>query len=350
MTFSAGDDEDYVAVSEIFSELPPDVKKASLIQGDAQHGNETSRRTSSLGQVGLPNVCSLVFCFLVQMVGLVCEGARQAVHVLNLGHGTRLETAFHVREGLTRGSFMKGFRETFAAALKVRHVSGRQAASSPGSCELGSEGTGILDTGAIRTVIGEQKVASLLQTLPEWARSKVYWHESQTVFRFGNNDTLRAVGALFVPLGTQWLKIEVVSGNTPFSISNAFLRAFRATIDMSTDRLRIPTWQKVFELSRNGKGLFVISLRELVVAAARCSVEQRGDHGPEEIVTHVDIKYDPPLLAEHPLSDTHTAAEVAQHRVPDAIRSETQDKVKIDGDSSASCGLSREDAKSWRPP
>ena len=112
--------------------------------------------------------------------------------------------------------YWQRFRSAFAAMLKAHHVSGRQATSSPGSYELGGEGADILDAGASRTEIGRKKVAPLLQTLPECVQSRVCWQDSQTVFRFGNDDTLQAEAALFVRMGHQWLKTEVVSGYMPF--------------------------------------------------------------------------------------------------------------------------------------
>eukprot|EP00435_Cladocopium_sp_Y103_P046045 s2366_g13.t1 len=104
--------------------------------------------------------------------------------------------------------------------------------------DLGPDGTGIIDTGASKSVIGEKRVDSLLNSLSANHKSQVKWHPSETVFRFGNNGVLRSVGALFIPFGDMWMKIEVVKGSTPFLISNAFLHALHADLLVSQIKVR----------------------------------------------------------------------------------------------------------------
>ena len=74
----------------------------------------------------------------------------------------------------------------------------------------------ILDTGASKSVIGKKRLEQLLTCLPESFAKKMSWQKSETVFRFGNNGTLKSLGAAFFPFGPRWLKIEVVDGATPF--------------------------------------------------------------------------------------------------------------------------------------
>ena len=340
VAFSTGSDKDYTEVTEIFSELPAEVMKASLIQGGAQQFRETSAGSSNLGQAWLLTCSRHLLTFLVQVQVMMFSIPWMMMHVLNLGHGYQSEMIFHVREGTKPSKYWQGFKQTFAAALKAYHDGGRQATSSPGSYELGSAGTGILDTGASRTVIGRKKVAPLLQTLPEWVQARVYWQESQTVFRFGNDDTLQAEGALFVPLGRKWLKIEVVSGNTPFLISNSFLRSLRATLHMANDQLHVPEWNRMFGLKRNGKGLFVLALHEIVQAAHEHAqnVVQRVPQ-TEEVVTHVHTPNNP-----DPESNEHLmAAKVAQQNAIIAnVLEESQGQLRGDDDVPSQHGVFQE--------
>ena len=132
---------------------------------------------------------------------------------------------------------------------------------------LGPDGTGIIDTGASKSVIGEKRVNALLATLKPRHQNLVKWQPSETVFRFGNNGILKSMGALFVPFGSKWMKIEVVQGHTPFLISNAFLYTLNADLLVSQSCLRVPTWNYPVKLNRNKKGLFFVKLADLIEAA-----------------------------------------------------------------------------------
>ena len=134
-------------------------------------------------------------------------------------------------------------------------------------------GHGIVDTGASKTVIGQHRVQPLLETLPLGVRQRVQWRTSATVFRFGNNDTLKSVGALFIPFGRSWFRIEVVSGKTPFLISNACLRALSASLCTAENCLRIPAWNAQIQLTCNSKGLFLLELGDLIALAEQHSLE-----------------------------------------------------------------------------
>ena len=147
--------------------------------------------------------------------------------------------------------------------------------------DLGDKGSGIIDTGASKTVIGEKRVHDLLATLSTDHQKLVRWHKSETVFRFGNNGTLKSLGAVFVPFGRRWLKVEVVQGWTPFLISNAFLSALDAELQISKCILKIPKWGVSVKLQRNCKGLFTVALKELIEAAN----EFEGRPCSEEVIT-----------------------------------------------------------------
>ena len=123
----------------------------------------------------------------------------------------------------------------------------------------------ILDTGASKTVVGRENFRTAISQLDPNLRQQIRTTKSQTVFRFGNNGTLPSLFTAWVPFGKgQWFRIEVVAGHTPFLISNAFLRMMRCELDFSKNDLRIPEWQKTLKLEVNGKGLYQVSLRDLL--------------------------------------------------------------------------------------
>ena len=68
---------------------------------------------------------------------------------------------------------------------------------------------------------------------------------SETVFRFGSNAVLPSIGAVYIPFGKRWMRIEVVEGETPFLLANSFLNAIDADVCTSNSRLRLN------QLSRN---------------------------------------------------------------------------------------------------
>ena len=123
---------------------------------------------------------------------------------------------------------------------------------------------GIIDTGASKSVIGKNKVRALLNSLPASIRAQSYWRSSQTVFRFGNGQTLTSVGALYLPFGSQWMRLEVVDGRTPFLLSNAFLRALGADVSSSEQAVILPRLGLRIPLQRDAKGLYQVELADVL--------------------------------------------------------------------------------------
>ena len=90
---------------------------------------------------------------------------------------------------------------------------------------------GVLDTGASRTVVGSERVRDMIQGLPADCRREVRKVKSDITFRFGNSRTLSAKHALLLPAsGANWVRAEIVPGNTPLLISNRLLRDLDAVI------------------------------------------------------------------------------------------------------------------------
>ena len=140
---------------------------------------------------------------------------------------------------------------------------------------------GIIDTGASKTVIGRLKTDSLLRSLPRETQARVQWRRSSTVFRFGNNGILTSLGAMFIPFGERWLKVEVVEGNTPFLLSIAFLRALKAEIHVASSELRIPGISEAVALQSNSKGLFQLELADVL----RVFASKQNTSTLEEVIT-----------------------------------------------------------------
>ena len=157
---------------------------------------------------------------------------------------------------------------------------------------------GIIDTGASKTVIGQRKVKALIRSMPREVQKQMNWKRSETVFRFGNNAVLPSVGAIFLPFGSRWMRIEVVEGDTPFLLSNSFLRAIDADVCTRNSTLRLNQLNHEVPLKTNNKGLFVVQLAEVIAAFSR-------EHF---FVTNVTTE----LKAVSEANTASTAAEVAQ--------------------------------------
>ena len=94
-------------------------------------------------------------------------------------------------------------------------MSRRVDGESKGTSSLDVDCPAIIDTGVSKTGIGQRKVKPLIQSMPPEIQRQMKWKKSETVFRFRNNAALPSVGALYLPCGKRWMKIEVVEGDTP---------------------------------------------------------------------------------------------------------------------------------------
>ena len=172
---------------------------------------------------------------------------------------------------------------------------------------------GIIDTGASKTVIGQSKIKLLIRSLPAEIQRKMNWKKSETVFRFGNNAVLPSVGALFLPFGSRWMKVEVVAGETPFLLSNSFLKSIDADVCTGRSTLRLNQLGYEVPLRTNNKGLFVVELAEVIAAFSREHQCQKV-----ELVTTVTVEQQHQQQRHH-----QSAAEVAQHNDRESANVET---------------------------
>ena len=156
----------------------------------------------------------------------------------------------------------------------------RQEARHPESTVLESNGTkalnpdvvlvttsgaeGVLDTGASRTVVGENRVQSLLSGIPSECRQKVRKAKSDVTFRFGNSGVLTAKHALLLPAqGGKWIRVEVVPGDTPLLISNRLLRDLDAVIYVRRGVLKLQGACDI-PLRTDEKGLSIVDMSSLL--------------------------------------------------------------------------------------
>eukprot|EP00435_Cladocopium_sp_Y103_P051035 s2024_g15.t1 len=93
----------------------------------------------------------------------------------------------------------------------------------------------IIDTGASKAVIGESRLKRLVQSFPKDLRSKVMRVPTDgVVFKFGNAGRLASRFAILLPRAqNDWLRVEVVPGETPFLISNAVLTKLQGVVDVA---------------------------------------------------------------------------------------------------------------------
>ena len=100
------------------------------------------------------------------------------------------------------------------------------------------------------------------------------------MFRFGNNGTLSSVGVVFIPFGDRWMKLEIVDGETPFLLSNAFLKATAADVHSTESRLYFRDLEIGVPLKSNPKGLYTVELSKILKAVSRNSGAERSQELP----------------------------------------------------------------------
>ena len=168
---------------------------------------------------------------------------------------------------------------------------------------------GVVDLGASKTVIGSNHLSELMQSFDDATRDRLQRCPCKMQFRFGNQGILSSEQALVVPIGVLKVKIAIVPGNTPFLISNAFLRGLQAVVDTHNQCLRSPLLKQEVPLVLSPRGLFLMDLNEIIRVA---KVPSSGTQ--IETVCHVVQKFVCKPEGPQP-SDTHEYHEfkVNQH-------------------------------------
>ena len=132
-----------------------------------------------------------------------------------------------------------------------------------------SQGTnGILDTGATKSVVGSNLLASLIESLDPKVRKHVFRTQCNITFRFGNQGTLDSNQALVIPLQSigLGLKIAIVKGNTPLLLSNTLLRTLKASLNSEVSILTSPLLRDSAQLQLSPRGLYLMDLNDLIEA------------------------------------------------------------------------------------
>lgn len=128
-------------------------------------------------------------------------------------------------------------------------------------------GYAVLDTGASRSVIGQDLLPSLVKDLPATARDQMREQPSRIGFRFGNNQVLYSQKQIQIPLvGNNkkiWLLIEVVPGATPFLMSIHAMKGLGAQIDLAKNQCYLDALKKSLKIHESQTGLFTIRLSDL---------------------------------------------------------------------------------------
>ena len=118
-----------------------------------------------------------------------------------------------------------------------------------------ASGMAILDTGASRSVIGNDHVTAVLQKLPASVREQVRECPSKVGFRFGNNHIAYSFKQLQIPLFYKnqriWLLIEVVPKATPFLLSIKTMKSLGANIDLQRNTCYLKTLDRSLPLREN---------------------------------------------------------------------------------------------------
>ena len=144
---------------------------------------------------------------------------------------------------------------------------------------------GIVDLGASQTVIGQQQVSDLMQSLPKDVADQTQRVPCDTVFRFGNSSTVVCQYALLVPLAKWRVKICVVKSQTPFLISNNVFRTLGARIDTDQDAVFFSKIQIHMPLKLSEKKLYLLDFCELI----RRSAQAGGQVSEVQNMSHMPI-------------------------------------------------------------
>ena len=138
----------------------------------------------------------------------------------------------------------------------------------------------VIDTGASRTVIGEDRLSGLVQGLTGDLVSSIKKVASSVNFRFGNSGTLRSSFAILIPRREKgWIRVEVVPGRTPFLISNSILKELGALIDPRNQVLRFLDSELIVPLKSCRRNLLCVKVLDLL----QITDPSHKEHAAEEI-------------------------------------------------------------------
>ena len=139
--------------------------------------------------------------------------------------------------------------------------------SKPSMETVNWDGLAILDTGASRSVIGEDIVPALLKNLPWPTRSLIKIVPSRVGFKFGNNQVTHSFQQLRIPIMQRnkkiWLIVEVVPKATPFLLSIQTMKVLGAHINLEDNQCFLKRLDRSLTLRQSKNGLYMIHMGEL---------------------------------------------------------------------------------------
>ena len=124
----------------------------------------------------------------------------------------------------------------------------------------------IVDTGASRTIVGDERLHEILRNVPAELRRSVMKVPSEGItFKFGNSGRLTSThGILFPRSKGGWIRLEVVPGRTPCLISNGLLKRLRLLVDPVDKCLVFKDSYRTIPLHACRKELLAVSLMDLL--------------------------------------------------------------------------------------
>ena len=174
---------------------------------------------------------------------------------------------------------------------------------------LTSGAEGVLDTGASRTVVGEDRIKELMSGLPVACRKNARKIQSGVTFRFGNSGTLTSKFALLLPAqGSTWIRIEVIPGETPLLISNRLLRDLDAVIHVKKGWIILGNGSSI-ATRFDERGLTIVDLSSLLQAPTDTAMQAEhhmradlADNGAncKPWTTGQRLEAAPPIQQNHP--------------------------------------------------
>ena len=130
-----------------------------------------------------------------------------------------------------------------------------------------TNGMAILDTGASRSVVGDEHLQMLLEQLPTFVRDRVKEKPSRVTFRFGNNQIEHSYKQIHIPIDKQkvrmWLVVEVVPKGTPFLLSIQAMKQLGTIMDLQKGSCFLSSLNRSIKLHEGRTGLLMIRLSDL---------------------------------------------------------------------------------------
>ena len=266
--------------------------KEQLFKGEMVN-NQPESRVSQLSCPQPTMTCHVEDCLMVDVSKFSIQLAA------NLSNCCRK----HRKPSVPAAATVRSKSDVTANKTGFGAVSKMENCFSDETCLFNSEeahGEAIIDTGASRAVIGENRVRGLLESFPKTLRDMVYRARTPGVtFKFGNASKLTSTYALLLPRGENgWIRLEVVPGNTPCLVSNSILKGLRGIVDVEDKKLRFKGHPHEIILHTCRRNLLGIKVVDLLLQ----SPPSKGSTYGEETIMHVvKESCNDPKRPDHPI-------------------------------------------------